>query len=412
MKSLLSIAFVAVLAIHAAAADWPNFRGPNNSGVSSETNLPTKWSDAENLAWKTDLPGPGSSSPVILGDKVFLTCYTGYGVNKQDPGDQNDLRRYLICVDRKTGKILWDKQVSAKLPETPFIGFIANHGYASSTPAADGERVYVFHGKSGVFAYDLDGKQVWTASVGTETDDWGSGASPVIYKDLVIVNAGAESGAIVALKKTSGEKVWSFSGVRRCWGTPALVDVNDGKQELVLSMQNRVIGLDPATGKELWHCDGINDYICPSVVSKGGIAYAIGARMPKALAVKAGGSGDVLWTKRVGSNVTSPSVLDDYLYWVSDRGTAYCLRTKDGEQVYGERLGRTGGVYASITIADGKIYAVSQNGGTFVLAVGPKFKQLAHNTLDDDSTFNGSPAVSQGQLFLRSDKRLYCIGKK
>jgi outer membrane protein assembly factor BamB len=401
--------------LSAGAADWPNFRGPHNSGISEEKNLPAKWSDTENLVWKIDLPGPGSSSPVVWGDKVFVTCYTGYAVDRRDPGNQEDLRRHLLCVDRKSGKMLWDKVVPASMPETRYTGFITQHGYASSTPATDGERIYVFHGKSGVFAYDLDGKQLWKANVGTGTDGWGSAASPVLYKELVIVNAGVESGALVALNKANGDQVWKSGGIRRVWGTPTLVDIKDGKQELALSMPNKVIGLDPDTGKELWHCEGINDYICPSPVSKDRIVYAIGARAKSALAVKAGGSGDVtmsnrLWTKHVGSNVTSPSIYGDYLYWVSHDGIAHCLQAKDGEQVYQERL--KGGVYASITIADGKIYVVSQKNGAFVLAAGPKFQQLAHNTLSDDSTFNGSPAVSQGRLFLRSDKRLYCIGKK
>jgi outer membrane protein assembly factor BamB len=192
--------------------------------------------------------------------------------------------------------------------------------------------------------------------------------------------------------------------------------VPGGKPELVLSFPNEVRGLDPDTGKELWKCEGIKEfYLCPTVASKDGLVYAIGARAHNALAVKAGGTGDVtktnlLWTKRVGSNVTSPTVYEDHVYWVDDEGTAYCLKARDGEQVYRERL--RGEVYASVTIADGKVYVVSKKDGTFVLAAGPKFERLAHNSLSDESTFNASPAVSQGQLFLRSDKCLYCIGKK
>src|SRR5262249_36926269 len=175
-------------------------------------------------------------------------------------------------------------------------------------------------------------------------------------------------------------------------------------------------GSAPETAKEPGRGAGTGEpSLAPTVVSKDGVVYAIGARAKRAVAVKAGGSGDVtkthrLWTKGVGSNVTSPSVYGDHLYWVNENGMAYCLKVKDGEQVYAERL--KGGVYASVTVADGKIYVVTQKGGTYVLASGPKFEELAHNTLPDDSTFNGSPAVSEGQLFLRSDKRLYCVGKK
>ncbi len=400
------------------AADWPGFRGPHSSGVSDEKDLPTKWSDTENLVWKLDLPGPGASSPIVWGDRVFVTCYTGYGLTSGNPGDQEDLRRHLLCVDRKEGKVLWDKEVKARLPETRFGGFMAQHGYASSTPATDGERVYVFYGKTGVLAYDFEGKQLWQAEVGDRiaSQGWGTGTSPMLYKDLVVVNADVESSALIALNRKTGEEVWKTAGLSGCWGSPVLVDVPNRKPEIVLSFPNTMCAFDPDTGKELWKCTGIREgYLCPTVVSSDGIVYTIGARAKKAIAVKAGGTGDVsstnlLWTKPVGSNVVSPAVYDGHLYWVTEDGMAYCLNAKDGEQVYAKRL--KGGAYASVTIGDGKIYAVTQKGGTFVLAASPKFAELAHNTVSDDSTFNASPAVSQGQLFLRSDKRLYCIGKK
>jgi outer membrane protein assembly factor BamB len=414
--SLCAVCF-ALFLVPALAGDWPGFRGPGSSGVSDEANLPAKWSDTENLVWKLDLPGFGSSSPIVWGDKVFVTCYTGYGVDRRNPGNQQDLARHLLCIDRKAGKVLWDKEVKAKLPEQEYPGrFMAQHGYASSTPTTDGEHIYDFQGKTGVFAYDVMGKELWHADVGDKLYMWGTGTSPLLYKDLVIVNAGVESNSLIALNKKTGKEEWKTPGVSGCWGSPVLVDVPGGKPEIVLSFPRAVRGFDPETGKELWKCEGLQDgYLCPSVVSKEGVVFVIGARSGGALAVKAGGSGDVstthvLWRKQVGSRVPSPAIHGDYLYWVNDGGTAYCLKTKDGEKVYQEKV--NGSFYASIVIADGKIYAVSQNAGAFVLAVGPKFEQLAYNKLADDSTFNGSPAISQGQLFLRSDKSLYCIGKK
>jgi outer membrane protein assembly factor BamB len=272
--------------------------------------------------------------------------------------------------------------------------------------------------KAGVLAYDLAGKQLWKASVGTRTHNWGSGSSPVLYKNLVIVNAGVESGAVVALDKTNGNQVWKSGGIRRSWATPVLVDVKGGKQELVLSVESKVIGLDPQTGKELWSCEGINDYICSSVVARDGIVYAIGGRRGTALAVRSGGRGDVtsthrLWEKNVGSNVPSPVVLGDYLYWVNHSGTAYCLKAATGEQEYSRRVPGARQVYASAVAADGKLYVVSRDSGTFVLAARPKFEVLARNTFAGDrSIFNGSPAVSNGRLFLRSNQYLYCVGKK
>jgi outer membrane protein assembly factor BamB len=402
----------------ALAANWAGFRGPNSSGISAEKGLPTTWSDTENLVWKIDLPGPGSSSPVVWGDKVFVTCYSGYGVDRGNPGDQANLRRHLVCVDRLAGKILWDQVVKAKLPEQRYASYMLNHGYASSTPAVDGERVYALHGKTGVFAYDLAGKELWQANVGEKVNSFGSGTSPLLYKQFVIINAAIESNSLIALNRTTGKEEWKVGGLRQCWGTPALVDVQGGKQELVLNTPDTVRGYDPNSGKELWTCDGIRDsYTCTTVVSKDGIVYAIGANSTKnALAIRAGGTGNVtkthlLWNKRVGANVPSPVLYGDYLYWVSDTSsTAYCLRAKDGEQMYPERL--RGGAYASATAADGKLYVPTQMNGTYVLALGPKYEQLAVNTFTDDSTFNGSVTVSQEQIFLRSDKRLYCIGKK
>ena len=415
-RLLLIAVCYALSTLPASAANWPGFRGQGSAGVSDEKGLPTKWSDSENVVWKTDLPGPGSSSPCIWGDRIFITCYSGYGINPNEPGEQENLRLHLVCVDRKNGKILWDKAVNARLPEQPYSGFMLQHGYASSTPATDGESVYVFHGKTGVFAYDFAGKELWNADVGDKLFMWGSGSSPLLYKDFVIVNAGVESGALIALNKKTGKEEWKTPGIKGCWGSPALVDVPGSKQEIVLSFPNTMRAFNPDSGKENWKCDGIREsYLCTTVVSKDGIVYAIGARAAASIAVKAGGNGDVtkthvLWTKKGGANVPSPAIFDGHLYWVNDGGMAYCLNLKDGEQVYSERL--KGGCYASVTIADGKIYVQTKKAGVFVLAAGPKFEQLAHNTLSDDGTFNASPAVSQGQIFLRSDKRIYCIGGK
>src|SRR5262245_5741367 len=267
---LVALCFI-LCTLPAGAADWPGFRGPGGLAVAEDKELPTTWDGTKNLVWKVKLPGPGGSSPITLGDRVFVTCYSGYGAGED--GEQADLRRHLICVDKKTGEIKWDKAVKAATPETEYNaqGFIGRHGYASSTPATDGQRVYAFFGKTGVFAFDLDGKQLWKAKVGTDTHDWGSAPSPVPYKDLVIVNAGVESGSLIALRKKDGEQAWKYGGIDSSWGTPVLVDVKGGKQELVLSMQGKVIGVDPESGKELWKCDGIHDYVCPSVVAKDGI---------------------------------------------------------------------------------------------------------------------------------------------
>jgi outer membrane protein assembly factor BamB len=203
------------------------------------------------------------------------------------------------------------------------------------------------------------------------------------------------------------------------WNTPALVKTAEGNWELAVNTKATVIGVDPQTGEKLWTCDGINDYICPSILAEGDMLYAIGGRKNTALAIRSGGRGDVtqthkLWEIGKGSNVSSPVYVDGHLYWSNEsRGAAYCVDAKTGDIVYEERLDpNPGRIYASPVAVDGKLYYVSRDKGTYVVPAKPEFVQLAHNVIEgDDSIFNGSPAISNGQLLLRSDKFLYCIGK-
>jgi outer membrane protein assembly factor BamB len=283
---------------------------------------------------------------------------------------------------------------------------------------ADEVRVYVFFGKSGVFAFDHNGRQLWQADVGAKAVGWGSGASPVLYKDLVIVNASVESESLVALDKKTGKEVWRAGGIKESWNTPILVTLADGKTELVLAILGKVLGFEPKSGEQLWSCaTDIGWYMVPSLVAHEGVVYCIGGRPGAALAVRAGGRGEVteshrLWTGRKGSNVSSPVFHEGHLYWMHDNlGIAYCAEAKTGRIVYQERLPATDLVYASALLADDKIYYVSQTSGVFVVAAGPRFELLAHNRLGDRSVFNASPAVAGGRLLLRSNRFLYCIGQ-
>jgi len=409
---VFNLVLAASFAPFCAAADWPQFRGPGGQGASDEKNLPVSWSDEENIVWKTKMPGYGASSPIALGDKIFVTCYSGFG-DVPNPGSMEDLRLHVVCVNRANGEIVWDQKIKPRFPESERV---RDHGYAGPTPVTDGKFVYVFFGKTGVLKFDLDGNQLWQAEVGDGLSGWGCGTSPVLYKNLVIVNASVESGSLVAIDKSSGEEVWRAKGMKESWNTPHLVDVGGGKQEVVVSVQGKILGFDPGSGEQLWSCDGIPDYVCPSVISQDGIVYVIGGRQSKCIAARAGGKGDVtgthkLWEANVGANVSSPVIHDGYLYWVSDRNTvAYCVRMSDGEVMYQERFPSQ--PYASTVVADGKLYVVTRQGGTYVLAATPEYKELAHNKLQDRSTFNASPIVSGGQLFLRSNEYLYCIGEK
>jgi outer membrane protein assembly factor BamB len=399
------------------AGEWTQFRGPDGQGISDETGLPVKWSATENLVWKAELPGPGASSPITAGDRVFVTCYSGYGL-EPNQGDQKDLMRHVLCLSRKTGDILWHNKLEPKLPEHKYQGEGSYHGYAGSTPTTDGERLYVFLGRSGVYCFDLEGKQLWHTSVGDRTHGWGSGCSPILDGKLLIVNASIESGSLVALDKMTGKEVWRAKGIGSSWNTPILVNTKE-RRELVVSIQNHIVSVSPDSGAELWRAEGVHRYVCPSVVSHEDTIFAIGGGNTS-LAVRAGGSGDVTkshvaWRMTKGSNVGSPVYHDGHLYWVSDGGGMVCCQNAEtGETVYQERLKPgPGRVWSSPVLADGKLYIVAQNASTYVVAAKPKFELLAHNVIEGDtSRTNASPAASRGQLFLRTDRCLYCIGEK
>jgi outer membrane protein assembly factor BamB len=396
-----------------AAADWPRFRGSNGSATSTGGDVPTEWGDKKNLNWARELPGQGFSSPIVVGDRVFVTCYSG------GDRDLRGLKRFLVCVDRDKGEILWSKSVPAVLPEFRSGGGFSHHGYASHTPVSDGERVYVLFGTTGVIAFDLKGNQLWQQSVGTQTNArFGSASSPILYKDLVIVTAGAESASIRAFNKKTGAEVWKApaASLAECYGTPLIVQDKDGADELVISVPYEVWGLNPLTGKLKWYAEtAVDGNACTSLVAADGIVYAVGGRTGGRTAVKVGGKGDVtktnvLWSKRGGSYVPSPVLYKGHLYWVDQRGTATCADARTGEEVGRERL--RSAYYASPVVIKDKLLIVSRFDGTYVLEASPKLTEVAHNRLADDSDFSGSPAVADGQLFLRSDKYLYCIAAR
>ncbi len=362
------------------------------------------------------MPGAGASSPVVWGDRIFVTSYTGFLVPGESGGSPDELTRHLICLGRDDGEILWNESVKATLPEESSI---RDHGFAANTPAVDAERVYTFFGKSGVFAHDHQGKQLWHADVGSKTHGWGTSASPVLYKDLLFINASVESSSLIALDRTTGQEKWRAGGIKQAWNTPLIVKTKSGEDELIVATHGKVLAFNPDSGEQLWSCDtDITWYMVPCVVAADGVVYVLGGRSGiAALAVRSGGRGDVtathrLWTSEKGSNVTSPVYLDGHLYWMHEKlGIAYCARAETGQIVYEERLNRGGQVYASTLLADGRLYYLNRSGRTFVLLAQPKFKLLSTNELRDGSVFNASPAVTGKQILLRSDKYLYSVGK-
>ena len=418
-RALGAIALATGLAVafSADAADWSRFRGPNGVAFSDASNIPTEWDDKTNLAWKTPLPGPGSSSPIVVGDRVFLTCFTGVEGSNVDK-----LERHLICVSLVDGKILWDKSVPAVLPEDQFRGNIRDHGYTSSTPVSDGDRVYVQFGKTGVFAYDLNGEQLWKTSIGTGLGamSWGSAASPILYNNLVIVNAAAESKSMVALDKSTGEQKWK-SEAPNIYGsrsTPVLVDAPNGQTELAVAAPYEVWGFNPQNGNFLWYADGIADQtVNPSLIAKDGIVYAIGGRQEgSAIAIKSGGKDDakdnIVWKGSVSAYVPSPVLVDDRILTVSD-GVLTAIGLKDGQRIFQKRLpsGGRNGIYASPVAVQDKLYITTRKDGVMV-ASAKDGEVIAHNRLSDDTDFNASPAIADGKLLLRSNQALYCVSAK
>ncbi len=394
---------------------WTQFRG-SDYGKTSETNIAETW-DSSAVLWKTSLPGRGASSPALFGDHIYLTSYTGYGIDATSPGNEAELERHLLCLNAADGKIIWQKTVPATSQKNPFTPWaVALHGFASSTPAVDDTGVYVFFGATGVLAFSHDGDKLWETNVGTGTHMFGAGSSPVLYKQYVLVNASVECGDLIALNKSDGSEAWRQSGIAESWNTPAVYQGANGSNEVAVTIKGKILAFHPDTGDPLWSCDGIPDYICPSIVVQDGILFASGGRASHTVAIRSGGAGDVtethrLWDIGKGSNVSSAVCQDGYLYWAQEKnGIVYCADAQTGKVLYEERLKPTAGlIYASPLLANGKLYYVSRENGIYVLPAKPEFELLAHTQIeDDDSLFNASPVpVQEGGVLLRSDKYLY-----
>lgn len=455
------IAAVALSCMPATQADWTRFRGPNGSGI-AESDAPTEFGADKNLKWDLELPGRGVSSPIVVGDKVFVTCYSGYGMG-DGVGELEDLKRHLVCVDRTTGKMLWTKSAQAKTPEDPYRPpGVTTHGYASNTPTSDGTYVFAFYGKSGVYAYDMDGNEIWNRSVGAETDSkgFGSAASPILTDEHVIVNAADESRAIVWLDKETGEEFHraAADSLSECWTTPVLVK-NGENTDVVISVIGEIWGLDAKTGKLVWYANGVNSRNAQvSVVADdAGVVYATGE---EAVAVRVDGKDDLtqsntVWEGRLRPRYATPVIVDGYLFSVSG-SVVECLDAQTGKRAFQGRLtakepaaranpaperaddgggrggpgrggpdgggrggpggGGRGGPgggddFASPVVAGGKIYITTNAGIVHVIEAKPEFKELATNDLSfDQSGFGGTPAISHGNLFLRSNTHLYCVG--
>lgn len=425
VSGILGVLLWAVAAL--AGAHWPQWRGPSGQGYVDDAKVPLTWSGTQNLLWKAKLPGAGNSSPIVWGDRVFLTAAS-------KDGDE----RYVLCVQAGDGKLLWQQLASKGIPAGRSHNW---NGYASASCATDGTHVYAFFGTPGLFCYNFDGKLMWKHSFGifTTANGWGTGAaSPVLFEDLVIQNcdndgpAGLPAAqkteptapmALVALDKRTGQVRWQTERNQgKGWSTPVLMPQPGGRTDLVLNGPYGVWAYDPRTGKEVWHCErhkGDNQALFgePIPAFNQDALYAQSGRTGPMQAIRLGGSADVtrtnvLWEVRRGSRDVSSTMLWDGLLYLADRsGILSCYDAKTGSLLWKERSGAKTCTASPVAVRDRLLFLL-EDGVTLVLQPGRECKVVGRNTLNDGTEFRASPAVVDGKLYLRSQSHLYCIGEK
>ena len=418
MKTILSLTVVSAFAVaQLVAADWPGFRN-DGSGISSEKNAPVKWSATENVRWRTALPGKGNASPIVWGDKVFITQAEGP-------------KRTVMCFDRANGKLLWQQGVGYAEKDDSHD----TNPHGSATPVTDGERVIAWFGSAGVVAYDMKSKELWWRDLGKQTHQWGYGSSPVLHGDLCILYFGpGPRSFLTALDKKTGKTVWQVDapeqhpaerfdgfagksdGVMGSWSTPLIVKTPQ-RDEVVMTFVNDMRGFDPKTGKELWKTDGLNPLLYTSPLAGEGYVVGLGGYFGGSVAVKMGGNGDLsaekVWSvKREKRHLLSSGVIKDGHIFISNTiGVSECRELATGKQVWEERLpatGANGETWGSMILVGDKLYVVNQSGDTFVLRANPKqFELLAVNALKEPC--NTTPATSNGEIFIRTQQALWCI---
>ena len=413
MRSVLAIAVLGFAVTSAAAGDWAEFRGPTGQGHADGSKLPTEWSSTKNVAWKQEIPGLGWSSPIVVGDRIFLTTAVATG-----DGDKKDQSLRAMSLNAATGKPLWDTEVFLQDGQT--VGRIHNkNSHASPTPISDGKHLFVHFGTHGTACLTLDGKIVWQNRELKYVPQHGSGGSPILVDDMLVVSCdGSNTMFVVALDKATGKIRWQTNrehknGTKFSFGTPLLIEFN-GEQQIVAPGTFHVAAYRPKDGSEIWRVDYGQGYsVIPRPVFGHGLIFVSSSYdTPTLLAIKPDGQGNVTethvaWkvTSKLMPHTPSPLLVGEDLYVVGDGGVATCFKATTGEQVWQDRVG--GNYSASPLFADGKIYLQSEQGDGIVLQPGAKYEVLATNPLEP-RTF-ASYAVADGALFIRTEKQLYRI---
>jgi outer membrane protein assembly factor BamB len=437
---VLSAAALAWLRVSAATADdnWPQFRGPQAGVASDDPALPDSWSSADHVVWKVDVPGLGWSSPVVWGDHVFLTTVINSGTLEppkpglyfggERPASTAPHRWVAYDIDFKTGAIRWEKELRNSAPAGPRH---LKNSYASETPVTDGERVYFYFGSVGVFVFDMSGKPVWSKPIGPFKTryGWGTAASPVLHSDrLYIVNDNDDQSFLAAYDKRTGQEIWRVNRAEGTnWATPFVWE-NDRRTEIVTAGSGRVRSYDLA-GSLLWELSGMSSISIPTPFSRHGLLYIssgyVGDPMRPAYAIRPGASGDISLKAGETSNAfiawsspalapynPTPLVYGDYYYTLYDRGFFTCHDAKTGKEVYGRQriAADAGGFTASPWAYNGKIFALSEDGDTYVIQAGPEYKLLGKNSLGGMTL--ATPAVAHGSLLIRTASALYRVAKR
>ena len=438
--ALVALCLVSAVSV-SAQQNWPAFRGANAAGVADGQPTAVKWNAPanENVAWKTPVPGVAVSSPIVWGDRVFVSTAVSSDPNQNirtgqygDVEPINDSSKHtwrLISIDKKSGKVIWDKVAHEGVPKTKRH---PKSSQASATPVTNGKVVVVSFGSEGLYAYDFDGKQLWTKDLGVlnagwffDPDyEWGIGSSPIIYKDMVILQCDIQRNSfLVALDAATGTQKWRTPREEiPSWSTPTILESN-GKAEIVTQATTFTRGYDPETGKELWKLSGNSEIAIPTpIVGPGFVLVTNGYRgVQPIFAIKPGATGDITlkkdetknasiaWsTNRGGPYIPTPVIYGDQLYVLLNNGVLASYKVATGEQVYQKRLGGTGGSFsASPVAADGKIYCSSEDGDVFVIKAGPEYQELAKNPIGE--VLMATPAVSDGLLIFRGLKNVYAI---
>ena len=408
LRSLVPAVFLVAGGVASLSAEpnWTRFGGPAGSGHSAETALPVKW-DAGAVVWKTALRGSGQSSVINWGNRLFLTSASSDGG-----------KRWVQCLDRRTGKVEWEREVAVAAPEI----IHKMNTFASSSCVTDGERVIAFFGAGGMHCFDLEGKPLWSRELGGFPGPWGVAASPIIDGNLVFQNCDAEGAcSLVALDKVTGKTVWTTKrpeAQRGGWSTPVLIEAA-GRRELLLSGESGVSAYDPATGRDLWFCKSFVGRGEPVPVYANGLIYVVSGLAGNTFVIKPGGNGDVTATHRVwdarrigGRDQPAPAVVGDFVLISSMSGILTSYDAKTGEIFFSERLG--GAVAASPLIANGLVYFQMENGEVVVIKPGRALEIVARNAIgvDRNEIFRSALSPIQGQLFARSRGVVYAIGER